>query len=431
MESLNDSTHGPAWRLSRRSLMLAGSIGLLRARLASAAAGELLPPPSTARKLSKSLIIIWLDGGPSQLETFDPHPGGAIGGPTKAIPTAIKDVDFADGLPRLAEQAGSLTIVRSMVCKEGDHERGRYLMKTGAPPNPTVTHPAIGSICAALTPTEGLQIPRYISISTSGKIPRGGYLGEAFDPVRLGDPAAPLANVRPPVSPERQERRLQGLRTVEQSLLRRHPALAIERRRREELERALGVMASPQLKAFDLAEETMATRAEYGDEPFGRGCLLARRLVEAGVPAVDVELGGWDLHANNFDGCASLRPLLDRALATLLTDLKRRGLWESTLVVVMGEFGRTPKINGLGGRDHWTNGFSVALAGSRIRPGIVHGATDPQGKKDPVHPVRVDDLFATLLSALEIDPAREHLTTAGRPIKLSDGKPIAPLLQLE
>ncbi|MFO0944756.1 MAG: DUF1501 domain-containing protein [Planctomycetota bacterium] len=413
-----------AW-LRRSSL---AAIGLLAARASLLAETTSAPTPRHAAKQRRSLIILWLDGGPSQWETFDPHPGTPNGGPTKAIATASKGIQFASGLARVAEHAGSLAVVRSMVSKEGDHDRGRYRMKTGFRPNPTVVHPSLGAICSCQFADDEIEIPRFVSILGGGKFSRAGYLGESFDPLVLGDPQYPPANVLSPVSENREEQRLRGLAIVEEALARRAGRLQAQSVHREQVENALAFMRSPARKAFDLDVESARTRQDYGENPFGRGCLAARRLVEAGARCVEVELGGWDLHKDNFEGCAKLVPVLDQALAQLLFELRERDLLSSTLVLVAGEFGRTPRINGLDGRDHWTNGFSVALAGCGIRGGQVLGATDPAGVASPVDPVVVEDLFASMLTALGIDPSIEHTTSAGRPIKLSDGKKLAQLL---
>jgi uncharacterized protein (DUF1501 family) len=197
---------------------------------------------------------------------------------------------------------------------------------------------------------------------------------------------------------------------------------------RETLQRARQMMSSEQLKAFDVSREPLAVRRSYGDTPFGRGCLAARRLIEVGVRCVEVTLDGWDSHANNHAICREHLAVLDPALSALLRDLRERGLLERTLVVVAGEFGRTPVINALGGRDHWPNGFSVALAGGAIRGGQVIGETDPEGKKDPTNPVRVGDLHATLLTAVGIDPKKLHQTPIGRTVRFSEGDPVAALL---
>jgi hypothetical protein len=383
-------------------------------------------PPRVAR--TRSLIMLWLGGGPSQLETFDPKPGTAIGGETKAIETRVKGIQFAEGLPQTAEQMQHIALVRSMVSKEGDHERGTHLMKTGYRPNTALTYPALGAICAAELPGDEVEIPRYISILSADRATRGGYLGEQYDAFRADDPRNPLTDVTSHVDEPRRTRRIESLDAVEKAFARRYPAQSRRTMHRETVERAMKLMSSEQLKAFRVDEEPESLREAYGDTPFGRGCLAARRLVEVGVRCVEVALNGWDTHVNNFKGTADQNAVLDPALATLIRDLREHDLLDSTIVLATGEFGRTPQINPASGRDHWPTGFSIVLAGGGIRGGQAIGETSPEGKPEPKDPVSVDDLYATVLSAMGIDPGKTYITSIGRPIKLSEGKPLRQLL---
>jgi hypothetical protein len=390
---------------------------------------EELPAPRRAAK-ARAMIMLWLGGGPSQLETFDPKPGTAIAGPTKAIRTSAPGIEIADGLPRIADEMQHIAVVRSVVTKEGDHERGTYLMKTGFRPNPTVVHPALGAICAAELPEDGAEIPRYISILAGDRATRGGYLGEQYDAFRASDPREPLTDIENVLhdNPARQQRRIEDLDVVERSFARRYAAQSRRTLHRETVERALKMMSSEQLKAFKIDEEPAALRDAYGDTPFGRGCLAARRLIEVGVRCVEVALNGWDTHVNNFNGTATQTKQLDPALATLIRDLREHDLLDSTIVLCTGEFGRTPKINPADGRDHWPAGFSIALAGGGIRGSQTIGETDPAGAPTPKDPVSVDDIYATVLSAMGIDPTKKYITPIGRPIRLSDGAPLERLL---
>ena len=354
--------------------------------------------------------------------------GQRIAGDTKAIETNVSGVKLAAGLPLLAQEMQSMALVRSLVSKEGDHERGTYLVKTGYRPDPTAVHPAIGAICCHELPAGGTDIPRHVSILPGQWPARGGYLGDAFDAFQVGDPAEKIADVLPRVSVPRYEQRLKDLQMLDESFARgRRPAVEATLHRHQVAE-ARRMMTSEQLEAFDVQQEPAELLAAYGDTPFGRGCLAARRLVEVGVRCVEVTLDGWDSHANNHEIQARQTAILDPAFAALIGDLKQRGLWEQTLVLCGGEFGRTPNINRLGGRDHWPSGFSMALAGGAIRGGAVVGETDPAGGREVQDPRQVADVHATLLSALGIDPAKELISPAGRPLKLADGKPIGELL---
>ena len=391
--------------------------------------GQLLARQSErSRTPARSIILLWLGGGPSQLETFDPHPGTLIGGGTRGIATAVKGVQIAQGFDRLAEQMGVVSLVRSLVSKEGDHERGTYLMKTGYRPDPTVEHPSIGAICCHELPVGGTDIPRHVSILPGQWPARGGFLGGEFDAFKAVDPAQTLPDMSSPVPAHRDGQRVVDLDVVERAFARGRGGRVESTLHRETLARARVMMTSEQLKAFDIAREPGSVRAEYGDTPFGRACLAARRLTEVGVRCVEVTLEGWDSHVNNHEIHARLAATLDPAFAALIRDLDRRDLLDKTVVLCAGEFGRTPKINLAQGRDHWINGFSLALAGGGLRGGHVVGETDREGVKDPTEPTTIGDVHATVLAAVGLDPAKENISPVGRPIRLSQGKPIGALL---
>lgn len=377
---------------------------------------------------AKSLIVLWLAGGPSQLETFDPHPGATIAGETRAIKTAVPGVLLAEGLDRVAEQMDSVALVRSLVSVEGEHERGTYMVKTGYAPDPTAVHPSIGAICAHELPATALDIPQHISILPNQWPARGGFLGDAYDAFKAGDPARPVGDVAPRVSDLRYRDRLADLEMLDAGFARGRRRAVAATRHLDQVRDARRMMTSTQLKAFDVHEEPAAVLAAYGDTPFGRGCLAARRLAGVGVRCIEVTLEGWDSHANNHEIHARLKATLDPALSALIADLKRHDLWQQTVVFCGGEFGRTPTINRLGGRDHWPHGFSVLLAGGPIRGGAVVGKTDPEGGREVENPKHIGDLHATLLTALGIDPTKESIAPAGRPIKLAEGRVIRELL---
>jgi hypothetical protein len=392
--------------------------------------GQLLADQAErSRQPAQSIILLWLGGGPSQLETFDPHPDTRIAAGSKAIPTAVPGIQLAQGFEQLADQMGSVTLIRSMVSKEGDHERGTYLMKTGYRPDPTVEHPTIGAICCHELPIGRTDIPRHISILTGQWPARGGFLGGEFDAFQVGDPQGALPDVSSGVPGPRELARVGDLDVLERTFARGRRTRVDATLHRETLARARVMMSSEQLKAFDVSQEPASVRAEYGDTPFGRGCLAARRLTEVGVRCVEVTLDGWDTHVNNHAFQSAKVKILDPAFAALLRDLKRRNALDRTIVLCCGEFGRTPKMNLTGGRDHWTSGYSLALAGGGLRGGLAIGETDPEAAKDPARPASVEDVHATVLSALGLDPAKENIAPAtSRPIKLSQGKPIRELI---
>ncbi|HMF14538.1 MAG TPA: DUF1501 domain-containing protein, partial [Gemmataceae bacterium] len=310
---------GDHWLNRRGFLTIAGAAGLswltpVSRVLARAAESKRAP--------AQSIIILWMAGGPSQLETFDPHPDTEIAGGTRAIATAVKGVQLAEGFDRLADQMGSVALVRSLLSKEGDHERGTYLMKTGYRPDPTVVHPSIGAICCHELPEKAAagkrtEIPRHVSILPSQWPSRGGFLGDTYDAFKTGDPAQKVPDVASLVSAERDCRRLEDLDVVERAFAqgRRHRAEATLHR--ATLNSARTMMTSEQLAAFDVTREPRKLLQSYGDTPFGRGCLAARRLIEVGARCVEVTLDGWDTHADNHALQRKRVDTLDPAFATL------------------------------------------------------------------------------------------------------------------
>jgi len=419
---------------SRRQLLRAIGGGTLLTPLASLlAAGPVASKDDSSRP--KSVILLWLQGGPSQLETFDPHPDAPHGGSVKRIATSLPGLEIADNLPRLAEQMHAMSLIRSVVGNEGDHERAVYQIKSGYRPDPTLVHPALGAILCHESDV-GAEIPRHISILPSGRPARGGYLGPQFDAFQVNDPARPIPDVQPNVDQSRFDARVKDLLEIVEPKFAQGRLADADRTRTLHVattRSALTMMTSQQLAALDVSKEPQAARDPFGDTPFGRGCLAAIRLIEVGVRCVEVTLTGWDSHLNNHSLQASACQVLDPAAAALIDELRRRDLLATTLVVIAGEFGRTPQINPAEGRDHWIHGFSVALAGCGIRPGFVLGETaaardgiEPaQGVRDPV---TIADLHATMLGALGIDPAAEFQTPIKRPMKWSEGQVIKRLL---
>lgn len=408
-------------------------------------AEQLARASESKKSREKSLLMIWLQGGPSQLETFDPHPGTKIGGDTRAISTSIKNVQIADTMPATAEQLKHVSLVRSVVSKEGDHERATYHLKTGWRPDPTVIHPSIGSIVCYKS--EGnLEIPRHVSIVPGQWPARAGYLGPKYDAFQIGDPAKPISNLTRRVPEDQMQQRVGPLLdTLETEFQRGRLAKLDENRtlHRTATKNALTMMNSDQLSAFEVTQESKTTLKQFGDNAFGRGCLAAIRLLKTGVRCVEVELGGWDTHINNHELQSSKAQVLDRALAATLSELVSRDMFDDTIVFCGGEFGRTPSINPAGGRDHWPHGFSTLLAGGNFRRGYVHGSTSANPPKEVLNRddgkpmdttkltadvVSVPDLHATLLGGLGINFADEMMTPIGRPLRWSDGNAVKQLM---
>ncbi len=391
---------------------------------------DLLAAQKRRRERPRSLITLWLQGGPSQLETWDPHPGSPIGGQVRAIPTTVPGLKISDFLPRMAEQMDSLSVIRSLTSKEGDHQRGTYFVKTGWRPDPTLTHPALSAIITEAMPDPSVEIPMHVSLCANEMAARGGFLGARYDAFKVFDPGRNLQNLRAGVDTERQQRRLTNLEVLGRSFAKGRETRVKDTLHREMIDRAITMMSSEQLNAFRIDEESAQTVAGYGDTRFGRGCLVARRLVETGVRAIEVVLDGFDTHVNNHEGQKTQASILDPAFASLVSDLKERDLLESTIVLCIGEFGRTPRINPAGGRDHWPNGFSCVLGGGGLTSGLVLGETSPTDTvRQPKDPVRIPDLYATILSAMNLAPNHEYLTPIGRPMARTDaGTPIPQLM---
>jgi uncharacterized protein (DUF1501 family) len=404
-------------RLGRRRLLRVGAsamFGALVARYLSPGEALAGPPPKAG-----ACILLWLNGGPSHVDTFDPKPGRPTGGPFKAVKTRAPGMKLSEHLPRLAERANEIALVRSMSSKEGNHGRAQYYVHTGYAPNATVVHPSLGSWASARLGDAQAALPSFVSIA--GPSFGAGFLGVQNGPFVLQKAGAPPADVTlpPGVDRPRFDRRLAALGAMDDAFGEATGDAKVDGRR-QVYAKAVRLMETPTLAAFDVSTETDATRRAYGDTDFGRGCLVARRLVESGVKFVEVVLDGWDTHQNNFDRTRSQMAVLDPAFAALLGDLAARGRLGSTLVACMGEFGRTPSINANDGRDHWPQAWSAALAGGGIRGGVVRGATDDDGARVATAPTTVPDLLATMATLLGLDPAYTTTAPSGRPISVTD-----------
>ncbi len=371
------------------------------------------------RRQGKACILLWMQGGPSQFETFSPKPGNPNGGPTKAISTAVSGIQISENFPRLAQQAQRLAIIRSMTSKEGSHPRATYLLHTGYLPTASVKYPSLGSIVAKELEQTNFDLPSFVRIGNVQNASSGGLLGSHFDPFVMPVAGKIPANSKPAIGDERFDRRLDLLRRLESDYAATAPSEVADHQKL--YGQAQRMIHSPQMSAFDLSTEPQKVRDAYGDTPFALGCLLSRRLVETGVPFVEVVLDGWDTHFDNFDTTKRLATTVDQPFAALLADLADRGMLDKTLVVWMGEFGRTPHINARSGRDHFPTAFNVVLAGGGVRGGQVIGKTDAGGQQVADRPVKVPDLFASFCHSLSIDAGKENMSSVGRPIKIVDG----------
>ena len=385
---------------------------------------------------AKSCILIWLDGGPSHLDTFDlkPEAPAEVRSIFKPISTSVAGLQICEHLPRTAKMMHEVALIRSLTHELGNHDTGTRFLLTGNRPTPALDYPSLGSIVASEADAKK-ALPPYVAVpndATGGNsnAAKAGFLPRSFSAFNVGDDPSRVRDLHLPegVSFERNERRRQMLekmdafsRAVEES-----PATASRDAFFEQAYRLLG--SSEAKAAFDLSSEKASTRERYGHGRIGAGCLLARRLIEAGSRFVTVVDSGWDTHNqifrelpdSRFPGSGKL-PNLDRAYAALISDLRERGLLESTLVVMMGEFGRTPKLNSLGGRDHWPRAGFVCMAGGGVKGGQVIGKTNSYGEIPTERPVTPPDLAFSILKLLGVNPSKEVSTPAGRPIRLITG----------
>lgn len=411
--------------------------GFLRFGSAAAAAGSfnfcdvMTSQADDLRQQGRAMILLFMQGGPSQLETFDPKPGTENGGPTKAISTAVPGIQIADGWSETARQMNDIAVIRSMTNKEGQHERAVYQLHTGYIPSGSIKHPSLGCNIARELAIAGRELPAAVSIGNGRAAGVGGsgagFLGVDFEPFHVANPGNMPDNLTSTVDVNRFNRRLGLLDKLEEEFATRGGATVVENHRRITAKSSKLVL-SPRTRTFDLGQESRETRDRYGDTDFGRGCLLARRLVESGVTFVEVRLGNWDTHQDNFDSVANLARQCDPALAALIADLKERGLFDKTLVVWTGEFGRTPRVNPRTGRDHWPRNFNALLAGGGVKGGQVIGETSQDGSTLVKDPVSVPDLFCSICKSLNVNPARENMSPLGRPMKIVDGGQIVDRL---
>ena len=437
--------------LSRREMMTLSAAGAVSVSLSGwleALANETANNPQRRR----SCILLWMNGGPSQMDTFDLKPGHANGGPFREIQTSAAGMRISEYLPRLARHGHHMAIVRSMSTREGDHSRGTFLMRTGYLPQGPIQYPTLGSLVSKELGAADAPLPNFVSIAPYRIFSPGayspGFLGPQYAPLLVGDILNPnigaqqgqnnayeqmlrVQDMAPPtdVTAAQSDARIGILEQMERDFVANHPG-ASPQSHQTAYDRAVRLMRTAARTAFNLDDEPANVRDAYGRNLFGQGCLLARRLVERGVPFVEVTLGsfqgnslGWDTHGQNFDNVRRLSAILDPAWATLMEDLRQRGLLDSTLIVWMGEFGRTPRINPQQGRDHYPNAWSTVLAGGGIRGGQVYGRTTADGMtvdNAGGRPVNVPDFLATVCRALGLDPAKTNMSNVNRPIRLAD-----------
>ncbi len=440
--------------LSRRDwlrLASAGVIGTSMSGWFDVLAADVAKNPERKR----SCILLWMAGGPSQMDTFDLKPGHANGGPFKEIETSAPGLKISEHLPKIAKFGERMAVVRSMSTKEGDHGRATFLMRTGYLPRGPIQYPSLGAHVAHELGTDDSALPNAVAIAPYVVLSPGaygpGFLGPKYAPLLVGDTNVQIQGqgmvdydqtlkvkdlaLPKEVGSAHADARIDLLKDMEKDFVSRHPDVSPQSHLTA-YDRAIRLMRTDAAKAFKIEEEKGEVRDRYGRNLFGQGCLLARRLVERGVPFVEVTLGGvnggafgWDTHADNFNQVKRLSEVLDPAWAALMTDLKERGLLDTTLIVWMGEFGRTPKLEGTG-RNHFPNAWSTVLAGGGIKGGQAYGKTSADGTTIEDNPVSTPNFIATVCAALGIDSTKQNASNVGRPIRIADvgAKPIKELL---
>lgn len=421
---------------TRRAVLKAGALGFLGLGLSDGLRLRALAAPGAAGSArATNCILIWLAGGASHIDTFDPKPDAPadVRGEFKPIETAVPGVMVSEVLPNLAKVLNRVTLIRSMTSPEAEHERASHHMLTGYRPSPAQVYPSYGSVVSKWRESSRGLLPPYVAVPDAPFSSSSGYLTPAYDPFAVsGDPNQEgfrVSNLAPPdqLTLDRLIRRRGMVKSLD-VFARDVPPTPLTRSRDQFTDQAYALMTSNAAQAaFRLADEPSEVRETYGRNTFGQSCLLARRLVEAGVSFVTVnDRGagplGWDTHAQNFPTIKNtLAPALDRGLAALIADLGDRGLLDDTLVVMMGEFGRTPKINANGGRDHHGRANSVLMAGAGTPKGLVLGKTDARGDSPVEKPVTPADLAYVLYTKLGIDPDYKYQAPDGRPIRLVEG----------
>ena len=418
-----DCTPCKGYRLTRRAMMQVAATGTflgMNLRGLRALAGTAGP----AR--AEHVILFWNGGGMSHIDTWDPKPGRPTQGEFTAIKTSADGVQISEIFPELAKEMHHVSLVRSIAGQNGDHGRATYQLQTSYNQSGNLRHPGIGSVVVHEKQSIS-DLPDYITIS--GQAPRASYLGQKCEAYYVGAPGDrdPYLAFPDGIAKARGNKRLEILQRFNQ---RQAQALADPKLQATQtsIDDAVRLMRSPALKAFDLDKETPDTLARYGETTFGRGALLARRLVESGVRFVQVNRGGFDTHSNNFPAMRNHGYEMDPALASLIADLAASGKLAKTMVVMLSEFGRTPRINNNAGRDHHAKVFSAFFAGGGVKGGSVVGSSDEDGVAPKDRPVKVPDLHASICFALGIDPNKNVMTPLERPMKLvDDGKPVPEL----
>ena len=401
--------------LSRREMMKLAAVGALTPPVSGFL--DVLAARAADQKSKKACILLFMHGGPSHIDTFDPKPDNKSS-EIKAINTAVSGIQVGEHLAKVGAQMKDIALLRGMSTGEGSHGRARYYMHTGYREGVGgVIHPSLGAISSAKLGKADDSLPNFVSVGGQGY--GSGYLGAYHAPLEVANPALGIENLKAIDSLPALDKRASLLEEIEKGFIDRVQTPSAEAHRAT-YQRAAALMHSEKAKAFDLSAEPASLREAYGKTPFGEGCLLARRLVEFGVKFVEVQLANWDTHRDNAARIKGLCGQLDPGMGTLIADLKQRGMLDDTLVVWMGDFGRTPTVGKQGGRDHYPRAWTTALAGAGIKAGKTIGRTDKQGGTVEERPTSAIDFMATVCSALGIDYTKNLYSRDGRPMRIVD-----------
>lgn len=385
---------------------------------------------SASGHTAQSVIYLYMGGGMSHIDTFDPKPGQETQGPVDVKTSNVPGIHVSEYLPQMAGQMDKVAVINSLSSTQGAHAQGRYFMHTSYFLRSTIQHPDLGAYSSLLLPKANTMLPVNVKIGGNSSGLGAGFLESKHAALPIGNPEAGLQHSQLPdrITDQRFQRRIAQLRRINRKYERQFNNRTV-RAYGNMYEEAVRLMKSEDLKAFDITQEPTRIRETYGEDRFGQGCLLARRLVEHGVRFVEVDYSGWDTHTDNFDRVEQKCAVLDRALSSLLTDLSGRGLLESTLVVLATEFGRTPEIlANRNGRNHYPRAFTCLLAGGGIQGGQIYGKTDKQGREVIDDQVSVPDFNATIAHALRLPLDQEIVSPSKRPFKVAaDGKPLRRL----
>mgnify|MGYP003966160753 CR=1 FL=1 len=381
---------------------------------------------------AKSVIFLYMNGGMTHVDTFDPKPENKeVMGETEAINTSADGIQLGHWLPKTAQQMHNASLIRSLNTNQGAHEQARYLLHTSYQKRGTIVHPTLGSWITKLRGPMNKSLPANVKINGGSDVLGAGYFESKYGPLPLGNPNAGIQNIKKAsyLNQDFYDERLDISKKFNKNFLNSFPQKQV-RAYTDLYDDAVKLMQSKDLESFDLSKEPQELRAQYGDNNFGQGCLLARRLVENNVRFVEVVYGGWDMHNDVFGNMEEKGAVLDGGLSTLLMDLERRGLLKETMVVVASEFGRSPEVKaGRIGRDHHPSSFSSFLAGGGIKEGYVHGKSDKRAHYVEEKGVGMDDLNATIAWAMGIDIHKITYSPSGRPFKIArDGSPITEIL---